>query len=122
MDPPKVFLPDTTLGDSNLVCAFARAQKIIDCEDLPYETRGQARAFLMEIYGKLESIANTMDSKTDAAYWHPKHLQTVVHLLQGTLSLNMREFPNAENELKVSHTVIILIAESYCLDCPHKLG
>ena len=96
-----MFLPESTLVESNLVCAFARAKKIIDCEDLPYETRGQARAFLMEIYGKLETIASGMDSQNDEAFWHPKQLQTVVHLLQGTLSLNMGDFPNAENELKV---------------------
>jgi len=58
----------------------------------------------MEIYGKLESIASSMDRKKDPAFWHPLHLQSVVHLLQGTLSLNLGEFPNAENELKIALT------------------
>ena len=101
MSDQKMFLPDSVLAESNLVCAFARAQKMIECEEIPYETRGQARAFLMEIYGKLETIADRMDNKKDPARWHPKHLQNVIHLVQGTLSLNLGEFPNAENELKV---------------------
>ena len=109
MDLKKTFIPDSVLADSNLVCAFARAQQIIECEAEPYEIRGQARAFLMEIYGKLESIASNMDSTKDEAYWHPKHLQTVVHLLQGTLSLNLGEFPNAENELKVLKVRVITL-------------
>merc|ERR1719495_1988321 len=94
---------------------------MIECEEIPYETRGQARAFLMEIYGKLETIADRMDNKKDPARWHPKHLQNVIHLVQGTLSLNLGEFPNAENELKIAltnlepditHPTIILAAIS----------
>ena len=101
MEQKKPFMSDSILAESNLVCAFARAQKIIESEESPYETRGQARAFLMEIYGKLETIHSSLVATRDEAQWHPQHLQTIVHLLQGSLSMNLGEFPNAENELKV---------------------
>ena len=98
MEKDKPFLADFILAETNLVCAFARAKQLLDSDEFLYETRGQARSFLMEIYGKLESIKTKQGKDGE---WHANHLQTIVHLLQGSLSLNLAEFPNAENELKV---------------------
>ena len=65
------------------------------------ETRGQARAFLMEIYGVLEGLAVGLGDG-HPALWHPRLLQAGLHLLQGELDLNTGQLASAENELKMA--------------------
>ena len=65
------------------------------------ETRGQARAFLMEIYGVLEGLAVGL-GEGHPALWHPRLLQAGLHLLQGELDLNTGQLASAENELKMA--------------------
>ena len=42
-----------------------------------------------------------IDRRCLATHWHGELLKSVVHLYQGSLSLDLRELPNAENEIKV---------------------
>ena len=59
-----MFLPANILKESNLVCAYARADKIINSEDCDHEMMMQARGFLMEIFSKerlqLENLAKLL--------------------------------------------------------------
>ena len=95
-----MFLPENILREANLVCAYARADKIINSEDCDLEMMLQARGFLMEIFSKLEKIQSNMD-KDDPSGWHPELLKTILHYQQGCLSMVLNDLPNAENELKV---------------------
>ena len=95
-----MFLKDEILKDSNLVCAYARADKIINSDDCSYEMMMQARAFLMEIYSKLEKIVEAGGKQSPSA-WHGELLKTIIHYQQGCLSTVLTDLPNAENELKV---------------------
>ena len=124
------FLPASALQEHQLSCAFARAEAlaqvfhqskicflfvlwneivilwtplIFHCKgEVPgLETRGQARAFLMEIYGVVEGLAANLGDQ-HPALWHPRLLQAGLHLLQGELDLNTGQLASAENELKMA--------------------
>ena len=95
------FLDNKILQESNLVCAFARADKIINDENSSREDLLQSRSFLMEIFGKLEKILAGVKDDDDVS-WHPRLLQTIVHCMQGSLSFILGDIPHAENELKVA--------------------
>ena len=95
-----MFLPENILRDSNLVCAYARADKIINSEDCDHQTMVQARGFIMEIFSKLERIQSGLGEDHPAG-WHLELLKTILHYQQGCLSMVLCDLPNAENELKV---------------------
>ena len=58
------FLDNKILQETNLVCAFARADKILNDENSTREDLHQSRSFLVEIFGKLEKIlAGVKDSR-----------------------------------------------------------
>ena len=95
------FLDSKILQEANLVCAFARADKILNDENSTREDLRQSRSFLMEIFGKLEKILAGVKDNEEVA-WHPRLLQTVVHYMQGSLSFILGDLPHAENELKVA--------------------
>ena len=94
------FLDDNILKETNLVCAFARSEKIINNENSSHDDLVQARAFLMEIFGKLETVMEKLD-KNDESCIHPKLLQVIVHCMQGSLAWILNDFAQAENEFKV---------------------
>ena len=73
------------------------------------ETRGQARAFLMEVYGVLEGLAVGL-GEGHPALWHPRLLQAGLHLLQGELDLNTGQLASAENELKMAAQTVANLA------------
>ena len=100
-----MFLPENILRESNLVCAYARADKIINSEDCGQEVMLQARAFLMEIFAKLENIQSGLGEDHPAS-WHPQLLKTILHYQQGCLSMVLGDLPNAENELKVGLSLL----------------
>ena len=60
-----MFLSANILRESNLVCAYARADKIINSEDCDHEMMLQARGFLMEMFSKgrlqLENLDKSLD-------------------------------------------------------------
>ena len=93
------FLDNKILQETNLVCAFARADKILNDENSTREDLHQSRSFLMEIFGKLEKILAGVQDDAEVA-WHPRLLQTIVHYMQGSLSYILGDLPHAENELK----------------------
>ena len=95
-----MFLSENILRESNLVCAYSRADKIINSQDCGLEMMLQARGFLMEIFAKLEKIQSGV-GEDDPAGWHPELLKTILHYQQGCLSMVLNDLPNAENELKV---------------------
>merc|ERR1719507_2104015 len=95
------FLSEAALDEHKLSCAFARAEALAQGEVAGLETRGQARAFLMEIYGVLEGLAMGL-GEGHPALWHPRLLQAGLHLLQGELDLNTGQLASAENELKMA--------------------
>ena len=95
------FLDNKILREANLVCAFARADKILNDENSTREDLHQSRSFLMEIFGKLEEILAGVKDNEEVA-WHPRLLQTIVHYMQGSLSYILGDLPHAENELKVA--------------------
>ena len=95
-----MFLQEDILKETNMVCAFARADKIINGEDSSYEMMMQARGFLMEIYSSLERITESLGGGA-VSVWHPHLLKTIIHYQQGCLSTVLGDLPNAENELKV---------------------
>ena len=95
------FLDNRILQEANLVCAFARADKILNDENSTREDLHQSRSFLMEIFGKLEKILAGVKDDEEVA-WHPRLLQTIVHFMQGSLSFILGDLPHAENELKVA--------------------
>ena len=97
-----MFLQEDILKETNMVCAFARADKIINGEDSSYEMMMQARGFLMEIYSSLERITESLGGGDSV--WHPHLLQTIIHYQKGCLSTVLGDLPNAENELKVVRT------------------
>ena len=101
-----MFLSENILRESNLVCAYARADKIINSDDCDQAMMLQARGFLMEIFAKLEKIQSGV-GQDDPASWHPELLKTILHYQQGCLSMVMTDLPNAENELKVSLHIYI---------------
>ena len=93
------FLEDNILKETNLVCAFARTEKIINNEKLSQDDLMQARVFLMEIFGKLETIVERLD-KNDDRRDHSKLLQTIVHYMQGSLAWILNDSAQAENEFQ----------------------
>merc|ERR1712213_56222 len=76
---------------------------IFDCnnEISSHDDLVQARAFLMEIFGKLETVMEKLD-KNDESCIHPKLLQVIVHYMQGSLAWILNDFAQAENEFKVA--------------------
>ena len=76
------------------------------------ETRGQARAFLMEVYGVVERLGNGIETE-EQGLRHVQVLQSAVHMLHGTLSFNTGELPNCENELKVRQTMLNTYNSTY---------
>ena len=93
------FLDNKTLQETNLVCAFARAEKILNDENSTREDLYQSRSFLMEIFGKLEKILAGVKDDEEVA-WHPRLLQNIVDYMQGSLSYILGDLPHAENEMK----------------------
>ena len=104
------FLKDKILKETNLVCAFARAEKIINSEKSSYDDLMQARAFLMEIFGKLETVVERLD-KNDDSFVHSKLLQTIVHYMHGSLAWIIDDSVQAENEFKAKY----FSASLFCL-------
>ena len=76
--PAPVFLPAAALSEHGLLAAFARAEELAEGEVGGLETRGQARAFLMELYGTVERAG----AGAEDAAWHRAVLQAGLHLLQ----------------------------------------
>ena len=59
------FIENRVLIEANLVCAFARADKILNDEESSREDLLQSRAFLMEMFGKLERITAGLQDKDE---------------------------------------------------------
>ena len=77
------FIENRVLIEANLVCAFARADKILNDEESSREDLLQSRAFLMEMFGKLERITAGLQDKDEGrdTQGSPGTLRNVYHLL-----------------------------------------
>ena len=64
------FIENKVLIEANLVCAFARADKILNDEESSREDLLQSRAFLMEMFGKLERITAGLQDKDEGRDTH----------------------------------------------------
>ena len=64
------FIENRVLIEANLVCAFARADKILNDEESSREDLLQSRAFLMEMFGKLERITAGLQDKDEGRDSH----------------------------------------------------
>ena len=64
------FIENRVLIEANLVCAFARADKILNDEESSREDLLQSRAFLMEMFGKLERITAGLQDRDEGRDSH----------------------------------------------------